>query len=448
MKIVIYNSILNSMLKKFSIYLIGLLPLSLVAGPFVAEVFLFILFLIALYFFLRPKKKIINFFNNKLINLFILFWLYIVCVSLFAIEPLISIKSSFFYLRFGIYTLAIVYLLSLNKDCIDILYTITKYTILFVVLDSLLQIISGKDIFGLEPNSIDLMRVSGPFGDKFILGSFLQKILPIFIFFILKKYHLSKRIKILDIAIIIFSFAIIYRSGDRSALGLIILFSAIFFIINSELRKKMLTILIFFLVISTIFTLHNPKIFQRNFIDTMGQFKGKYYESFLKKEFNETNFNFMIFSFHHQTHYTTAMRMFYDKPIYGHGVKMFRYKCKDFEFKPSAEIKNSFGQSKFRYGCSTHPHNTYVQLLAETGLIGFLFVFGAFLYISFEIVKYINKAKKKYYPESALLIAIFVNLWPIIPTGNFFNNWLSIIYLIPITYYLFEKKYVTKDTIA
>ncbi len=436
------------MLKKFSIYLIGLLPLALIAGPFVAELFLFILFMVALYFFLNTKNKTINFFNNNLVNLFIIFWLYIVCISLFAIEPLISIKSSFFYIRFGIYALVIVYLLSLNNNYVEILYSISKYTILFVILDSLIQIVFGKDIFGLEPNSIDLMRISGPFGDKFILGSFLQKFLPIFIFFILKKYQLIKKIKILDIAIITFSFVMIYRSGDRSALGLIILYSIIFFIINVEFRKKMLAIFLFFLVVSSIFTIHNPKIFQRNFIDTIGQFKGKYYEPFLKKEFNETNFNFMIFSFHHQTHYTTAMRMFLDKPISGHGVKMFRYKCKDFEFKPNLEIKNSFGEAKPRYGCSTHPHNTYIQLLAETGLIGFFFVFGAFLYISFEILKYINKTKKKYYPESALLIAIFINLWPIIPTGNFFNNWLSMIYLIPISYYLFEKKYKTKDSIA
>ena len=32
-------------------------------------------------------------------------------------------------------------------------------------------------------------------------------------------------------------------------------------------------------------------------------------------------------------------------------------------------------------------------------------------------------------------------MWPIIPTGNFFNNWLSMLYFIPISYYLFEKKY-------
>ena len=210
----------------------------------------------------------------------------------------------------------------------------------------------------------------------------------------------------------------------------------------------MIKIFLFFIIISTFFTLHNPKIFQRNFIDTIGQFKGKYYEPFLKKEFNETNFNFMIFSFHHQTHYSTAMRMFFDKPLFGHGVKMFRYKCKEFEFKPNKKIKDSFGTAKLKYGCSTHPHNTYMQLLAETGLVGFLFIFIAFLYVSLEVIKYINKSKKKYYPESALLIGIFINLWPIIPTGNFFNNWLSMVYLIPISYYLFEKKYKLKESIA
>ena len=57
------------------------------------------------------------------------------------------------------------------------------------------------------------------------------------------------------------------------------------------------------------------------------------------------------------------------------------------------------------------------------------------------------KNQNKFYPESALLIGIFVNLWPIIPSGNFFNNWLSMAYFIPISYYLYEKKYKTKKKI-
>ena len=39
-----------------------------------------------------------------------------------------------------------------------------------------------------------------------------------------------------------------------------------------------------------------------------------------------------------------------------------------------------------------------------------------------------------------LLAGMFFMTWPLIPTGSFFNNWLSIMYLLPISYYLNEKK--------
>ena len=433
------------MLKKISIYLIGLIPLSLVVGPLIGELLLFSIFIIFIYYFI--EEKLFYLFESNLLKVFFLFWIYIVTLSFFAVEIFVSIKSSFFYIRFALYTVSIVYFLTLVKDSIKVIYNIYKYTLVFVILDSFVQIFFGADIFGLEPNSTDLMRISGPFGSKFVLGSFLQKILPVFIYLILKNYHVEKKIKLFDTIIIIFTFAIIYRSGDRSALGLIIFFSLIFFAINKSFRKKMLAILLFFIIISSVFTFHNPKIFKRNFTDTLGQFKGQYYEKFLNKEVNETNLNFMLFSFDHQTHYTTAFRMFLDKPIFGHGVKMFRYKCKNFAYIPKINYTNSFGKSKKYYGCSTHPHNTYLQILSETGLIGFLFIFSLFAYLLLQIFSMI-KNNNKFFPESALLIGIFINLWPIIPAGNFFNNWLSMAYFIPISYYLYEIKYNTKKKIA
>ena len=33
------------------------------------------------------------------------------------------------------------------------------------------------------------------------------------------------------------------------------------------------------------------------------------------------------------------------------------------------------------------------------------------------------------------LISIFTNFWPLMPTGNFFNNYLSILYYLPIALY-------------
>lgn len=425
------------MLKKLSIYQIGLLPLGLVAGPLVAEIILFLIFINSLYYLITEKNNFI--FNENILKIFLIFWLYIVIISFFSIEKLISLKSSFFYCRFGLYTLAIIYFLNSVSNSIETIYKIYKYTLIFVILDSFYQIFSGKDIFGIKPNNADLMRISGPFGDKFILGSFLQKILPVFIYLIMKITKKDNKIKLSDFIILILSIVLIYRSGDRSALGLILIFSFIFFLINKSLRINIIKIFLIFLIFSILVTIQNPKIFERTFSDTLGQFKGKYYEKFLQKDLNETKLDFMIFSFHHQTHYSTALRMFLDKPIFGHGPKSFRFKCKNFEFKPNRDVPNSFGEIKKSYGCSTHPHNTYLQLLSETGIIGFSFIFFLFIYFAVKILNLIKNNKKKYL-YNPLLVGIFINLWPIVPTGNFFNNWISMIYFIPISFYLYEIK--------
>ena len=38
--------------------------------------------------------------------------------------------------------------------------------------------------------------------------------------------------------------------------------------------------------------------------------------------------------------------------------------------------------------------------------------------------------------QVCLLAAIFVTVWPLSPNGNFFNNWLMIIYSLPVGLFL------------
>ena len=51
------------MLKKISIYLIGLLPLALIAGPLIGETFLFLLFIFFFIFYSKKKNIIYSIIN-------------------------------------------------------------------------------------------------------------------------------------------------------------------------------------------------------------------------------------------------------------------------------------------------------------------------------------------------------------------------------------------------
>ena len=94
--------------------------------------------------------------------------------------------------------------------------------------------------------------------------------------------------------------------------------------------------------------------------------------------------------------------------------------------------------------CNTHPHNFYVQLLAETGFLGFVYILSIFLFISFLLIKnfifyILNSPKKVSDSELCILVGFFLVLWPLTTNGNFFNNWLNLINFYPLGIYLFFR---------
>ena len=90
-----------------------------------------------------------------------------------------------------------------------------------------------------------------------------------------------------------------------------------------------------------------------------------------------------------------------------------------------------------------------MQLLSETGIIGFLIVLSLFIYICYCLLIHFKDLvfkKQKHYNFNTviLLICLFISLFPIIPTGNFFGNWLNTIYYIPIGIILFFNFQIRK----
>ena len=99
---------------KIPIFLFSLLPFFLVTGPFLSDLsisLISIIFLIYCY-----KKKNFSYFKNKYFYFFLIFWFYLIINSLLVNINLDSIKISFFFFRFGVFIIAVVFRKLLYND--------------------------------------------------------------------------------------------------------------------------------------------------------------------------------------------------------------------------------------------------------------------------------------------------------------------------------------------
>ena len=323
----------------------------------------------------------------------------------------------------------------------NILYVLF-FIIILVLFDAFFQFLYGENLLGFE---ISKNRISGIFGTELILGSYLLKVLPVITWLLFyKNFDIKKNEKNL---IIFFSFYFfcIFLTGERTSFGLSILFIiSIIFLIHSLKKIFLYSLLNLFILVSVIFFFNVGKTDPTNriFIKTFNQFTNQYFikdnpDKLSIKDINNKKEiikdNILIFSEDHTGHYKLAFEIFKRNPIFGAGPKGFRHYCRKVNYDPQVGI------------CSTHPHNFLVQITTETGLIGLFF----YCYIIFFLIfKLINCAKIKTLINNRLSliiisIGLLINLFPFLPSGNFFNNWISIInyYFLGIYFYSYNKVY-------
>ena len=410
-------------------YLIIFLPVTLVLSIFFSE---FILFIISLFFirdYLKEKERKKNFFYILLI-----FFVIYISFSSISFDESFVLKSTFFYFRFLIYFFAIIYYLK-KLEIYDFLIKSFILVSSVLLVDGIVQFFLGYNIIGIP--QIHGGRVSSFFGDELILGSYLVRFLPFFLIFFIINHKINKKIQ--PIFLVMFLLVVIL-SGERTALFFLFLYILIFFVFLKELRKiilffSSLSLIVIFLLVNTNQNYHERyfyNLFNSFGLVSSGELIGETEVSFFNQK-GEIK-KMYIFSKQHEHHYQTAYKMFKDKIIFGHGAKSFRVKCKEEKYKISD------------LSCATHPHNILMQYLSELGLIGFTFLFTFHILFIRELTKIFKLNEDKKNEKKILLFSlcgIIVCMFPLIPSGNFFNNWLNIILILNLANYIyFKEKYL------
>ena len=364
-----------------------------------------IFFNIIFIFFLFSNKDKIEFHFNKIIFFLTIAFLLLNIFS--SIESDRSFYGTLNLLKNLVFLIGGYTIFKLNKNVFKNFISLTLIIFILVGLDTLLQYFLGKDIFGYVYSQTHGGRLSGPFGDEWIVGSFLSKILFLSIIYFLYNYER----KFYDIIFLFISITIIFLTNERSAI-LMTLFSSFIYLFFRFKNLKVKVIFFSSLILITIFFSSIPSIKNQLIIKSLEQIGLK------DSSWNSDDQIFLDSQW--GAHYLTAISIFKNNPIFGSGLKTFRYECQNEEY-------NNINSKSSNARCSSHPHNFYLEILSDTGIIGL----GLFIYLLFwvflNIIKAILDNKKNAY---ITLVIFFLFFWPIKTTGSIFASWNSYFYIL------------------
>jgi O-antigen ligase len=377
--------------------LILLLPVAYLLGsPFVN-----LILLIGSFFFIFNSIKYNDWRWLKIlwVRVFFVFWLYLIITSLFSTDIFNAFRTSFSFIRFLLFSLLISFYGFKNISFIKII-NFWKLILLLVLFDILIQFIFDYNIIGLPKNGV---RYSGFFGNELIAGSYIFKISAPIIGFLFYKIFVKSKNKIEFIYSVFFcilAFFICLITGERMSF---ILYSSSFLLTMISIlyfQKKIKNLLI--LLISTLF-------FVIILFNSSNVIKSRYYELIdILKNIDQSSYGKL---------FNSGYRLWYKNPIIGVGVKNFRVEC-------DKQLIDIFPENPSQL-CSTHPHNLYLELLSETGVIGtIIFIFLFFIYFRGLISKKIfDLSKKKNCILISCLISSLLMIWPLGTSGSFFTTW-------------------------
>jgi len=415
---------------KFLKVLFVLIPLSLSLSTFTAEIFSLIFTALVLSLIIR-KKYFVHLDKNIFIFLS-LFHIFIFMSASLNTYPDLMFKG-FGYARFLLLFFILIVFFNNNQNTKDNQILKIIFILFFIILlDAIIQFINGKNILGFE---IINNRVSGIFGDELILGSFVLRFLPILLWFMAYLNFDFKKNNLFIIILFFLSFFVIFISGGRTSFFLTIFFITSLLIFLPYLRKKIIiSLLLFFISILLIksFNIGKTNPTNRIFLKTYNQITDHKFHNQKHNIAQEKNqkYNLYFFSKEYENHYKLAIYLFKNNFVKGVGTRGFRSYCREYGY-----------DSKVGY-CSTHPHNTFLQIASELGLIGVSFYLMCLIFFLNQCLQFLKKRdmlkKKEVFLISISISSVIINFFPLSPSSNFFGGWSSYFYYFTLAMFIFS----------
>ena len=386
-------------INSFFFFFLSIIPLSIIFGPSISLINIVIVSAIILVILVYQKE--IYFINNFSIKLIFFLYLYLIFNTLISQDYLVAASRNIGFVRFILLFICINYFFFKHQNASNIFY-IWIITIVILTLDAYVEFFLGKNMLGWgginEPHG---QRIVSFFKDEPIVGAYLSGFILTIFGFLLQKFKYKNPLPWLFILLI---FSAILISGERSNaikifLGLILMFLFFDFI---NFKKKLIILI---LAISSLVLILNQSDYlkKRYFNQFMFNFASK---EKLQNFINESEY-FKL--------YRSGIAVYKNYPFFGVGNKNYRIEtCTD-------ENKNK----NYNYYCLTHPHQIYIEFLAEHGIFGTFIILSIFFIMMFKILLNILLSKN-YIQIGSFCFIIFV-FTPLLPSGAFFNDFNSTI---------------------
>ncbi|MDA7596884.1 O-antigen ligase family protein [Candidatus Pelagibacter sp.] len=426
-------------LEKVVTVLYLLMPFALCMSILIAEIFSSLIALIFIFWSFKKKNFFTNYADIKIPILIILLFFSNIIVSLILSNDFNkSFLPSFFYFRFLFLSLGIFYILKIHEISLKLILISLLTLFTLILLDSFYEILQINNLFGLsiEKNRIETgtyFYLTSFFDEEKKLGSFLIRLLPLIISLIIFLDFKILKIKNLENYIIFLAGILIFLSTERTAL----LFYFTFLILIWKMLKKKIFIFYFFVILASIIGLSQPKIVEKHVYGTLFQFGliPTYTTKAVKIDFSKIYY----FSEEHEKLIRSGYEIFKENPLTGSGIKTYHETCNEIKKRKSLDIK-----------CSTHPHNTYIQILSDTGIFAAAIIFFIFCYIFMQNFKLFFKRNLSKNLKSLYILnlGIMINLMPLVPSGSFYNNWINLMIYLPIGYWFYLISQIRKDKLS